>query len=216
MNDTPLPLIVRATSACGRSLIAARTTRKRRAKLAEVVSVAGRDVPAERTEALLELAERDDLVRRLVRLELVAIDDDREPGEALVRGRLEPLVVLALLQLAVADHDDDPPAAAEVALRPRDPAALRDPHPERAGVRLDPRHADVRMTVEPAEPAQPEEPLARDHAEREERRVEAGHVVALRREVDVAIGIVPADAAVFSSSKSRNATTSIALKLEPR
>ena len=185
---------------------------ERVAKLADVVAVAGRDVPAEGTEPRLELAERDDLVRRLVRLELVAIDDDRKARQALVRGGLEPFVVLTLLQLAVADHDDDPTAAAEVPLRPRDPAALRDAHPERAGVGLDPGDADVRMTVEPTEPAQPQQPLARDHAERVERRVEPWHVVPLRGEVHVAIGEAQPTADVFSSSKRRNATTSIALK----
>ena len=162
--------------------------RERAAKLVDVVPVAGRHVPAERAEPLLELAERHDLVGRLVRLQLVAIDDDGEARQALVRGRLEPLVVLALLQLAVADHDDDAPASPEMALRPRDAASLRDPHPERAGVGLDPRDADVRMTVEAAEPAQPQESLARDHTERVQRRVETRHVVSLRREVHVAIG----------------------------
>ena len=162
-------------------------------KLADVVAVTGHDVPAEGTEPGLELAERDDLVRRLVRLELVAIDDDREARQALVRGRLEPFVVLTLLQLAVADHDHDPPAAAEVPLRPRDPAALRDAHTERPGVGLDTGDSDVRMTVEPTETAQPQQPLTRDHAEPVKRRVEAWHVVPFRGEVHVAIGRGPAD-----------------------
>ena len=102
-------------------------------------------------------------------------------------------------------------------LRPGDPAALRDAHPERAGVRLDPRHADVRVPVEPAEAPQPQQPLGRDHAERVQGRVEPGHVVALRREVDVAVGVAPSrSSATFSSSKRRCTTTSSALKLEPR
>ena len=110
-----------------------------------------------------------------------------------MRRRLQRLVVLALLQLAVADHDDDAPAPAEVPLRPGDAAALRDAHAERAGVRLDARHADVRMAVEPAEPAQPQQLLRRDDAERVEDRVQARHVVALRREVHVAVGVVEAE-----------------------
>ncbi len=150
-------------------------------------------MPAERAEAILEHAERDDLVRRLVRLQFVAVHDDRETSQPFVcRGR-EPFVVLTLLQLAVADHDDDPPAAAEVALRPRDPPALRDPHAERSGVRLDPGDADVGMAVEPAETAQPQQALTRNHAERVERGVQAGHVVTLRGEVHVAIDGVPPD-----------------------
>ena len=47
-------------------------------ELADVVAVARRNVPAEDAEALVELAQRDDLVRRLVGLQLVAVDDDRE------------------------------------------------------------------------------------------------------------------------------------------
>ena len=102
------------------------------------------------------------------------------PSSSLVRGRLEPLVVLTLLQLAVTDHDDDTSSAPEPPLRPRDPAPLRDPHPERARVRLDTGNADVRVPVEPAEPSQLQETLSRDDAEGVQRRVEAGHVVTLR------------------------------------
>ena len=87
-------------------------------------------------------------------------------------------------------HHDDEPLPAEPALRERDPAALGDAHPERARARLDPGHADVRVPVEPAEAAEAKQALARDDAEREERRVQARHVVALGREEDVAVGIV--------------------------
>ena len=48
----------------------------------------------------------------LVRLHLVAIDDDRELVHLLLGGRLEPLVVLPLLELAVTGHHEDPAAAA--------------------------------------------------------------------------------------------------------
>ena len=80
MNETPLPFTVLATSAFGRSS----PSRKRREGLAQrrvVVAVAGPDVPAERAQLLLEIAERDDLVGRLVRLQLVAVDDDPEVAE---------------------------------------------------------------------------------------------------------------------------------------
>ena len=42
----------------------------------------------------------------------------------------------------------DAPSSTEVTLRPRDPAALRDPHSQRARVRLDPGHAYVGMPDE--------------------------------------------------------------------
>ena len=86
--------------------------------------------------------------------------------------RLERLPVLALLELAVPGHHDDAAAAAEPTLRERDPAALRDAHPERPRVRLDPGDSDVRMPVEAVEAAEAKQALVRDHAEREERRVE--------------------------------------------
>jgi hypothetical protein len=67
-----------------------------------------------------------------------------------MRRALQRFPVLALLELAVAGHHDDAPAAPELPLRPCDASALRDSHAERARVRLDPRHADVRVTVQPA------------------------------------------------------------------
>ena len=157
-----------------------------------VVPVARDDAGAERSELRLEALEGEDLLRRLVRLKLVPVDDDEQPSDALVRGRLQRLPVLSLLELAVAGHHDDAAAAAEVALRPRDAARLRDPHPERARVRLDPGDADVRVAVEAAEPPKAQEPLRRDHAERVEGGVEARDVVPLRGEEDVAVGRVEA------------------------
>src|SRR4026209_1903891 len=59
-------------------------------KVADVVAITGHEGPAEGTDPGLERAEREDLVRRLVRLELIAIDDDRKARQALVRGGLEP------------------------------------------------------------------------------------------------------------------------------
>ena len=189
MNETPLPLTVCATSAFGASPPS--RNRAKTPRSARVVVPVGRlDVPAERAQLRLEVAERDDLLRPLVGLHLVAVDDDPEAPEPLVGGGLERLPVLALLELPVARHHDDPPLAPERALRQRDPASLRDAHPERARAGLDPRHADVRVTVEPPEATEPEETLARDDPEREERRIEAGHVVALGGEEDVPVGVL--------------------------
>ena len=47
-----------------------------------IVPVARLDVPAERSQLRLEVAEREDLLRRLVRLQLVAVDDDPEVAGA--------------------------------------------------------------------------------------------------------------------------------------
>ena len=158
-----------------------------------VVAVACPDVPAERAQLLLEIAERDDLLRELVRLQLVAIDDDPQRSQRFVGCRLNCLPVLALLELAVPGHDHDPAAQAEAPLRPRDAAPLRDAHAERAGVRLDPRCSDIGVAVETAEPTQSEELLLRDHAEPVQRRVETRDVVPLRGEEDVALRIVEAE-----------------------
>ena len=158
-----------------------------------VVAVAGHDAASERAQLGLEALEREYLLRRPVRLELVAVDDDEQPADALVRGRLERLPVLPLLELAVARHHHDTPAPAQMPLGPGDPASLGDAHPERPRVRLDSRHADVRMAVEPPEPPEAEEALGRDHAERVERGVQAGDVVPLGREEHVAVRRVEPD-----------------------
>src|SRR5207244_13532023 len=107
----------------------------------------------------LEVAERQDLLGRAVRLQLVSIDDRPEVADPLMGRGGKSLPVLALLQLAVARHHDDASTPAEEPLRPRHSTALREAHAERAGVRLDPRHAHVAMAVEPAEPAQTEQTL---------------------------------------------------------
>ena len=49
------------------------------------------------------------------------------------------------------------------------------------------------MPVEPAEATQSQQPVERDHAQGEERRVQPRHVVSLGREVDVAIRMLPAE-----------------------
>ena len=108
-----------------------------------------------------------------------------------MRGCRERLPVLSLLQLAVARHHDDSTAAVEEALRPRHSASLRKPHAERAGVRLDPGHADVRVPVEPTEAAQAQQALRRNDPEPVQRSVEARHIVSLRREENVAIRMLP-------------------------
>ena len=77
MNDTPLPLIVRATSACGRSSIARKRANAPRSAAKSWPSHDSTCQPNARN-FVLELAERDDLLRRLVGLELVAVDDDRQ------------------------------------------------------------------------------------------------------------------------------------------
>ena len=163
------------------------------AEIHVVVTVADVDVPAEAPQLLLQVAERDDLLGALVGLELVPVDDHDQVADFLVRTGLQRLPVLPLLQLAVAGHHDHATATAEEPLRPGHPAPLGDAHAERARVRLDARHADVRMAVEAAQPAQPQQSLRRDDAERMEHRVQTRHVVALGREVDVAVGVVPAE-----------------------
>ena len=191
MNETPLPLTVRGDERLRRVAPGAEA-REGGAQRDVVVPVGRLDVPAEGAELRLEVAEREDLLRPLVGLHLVAVDDDPEPAEPFVGGRLQSLPVLAFLELAVAGHHDYPSFAAEPPLRERDPPALGDAHPQRARARLDPGNADVRVPVQPAESPQPQQPLPRHDAEGVERRVQAGHVVALGREEDVAVRIVEA------------------------
>ena len=65
-----------------RALVHRTERRERFAKLPVVVTVARAHVPSERTQLLLEIAERDDLLGELVRLQLVAIDDDPQRASA--------------------------------------------------------------------------------------------------------------------------------------
>ena len=113
--------------------------------------------------------------------------------EPVVSARLQRLPVLSLLELSVARQHHDATTAAEVPLRPRDPATFRDSHSERPRVRLDSWRAHIRVPVEAPEPPQREKLLAGDHPERMQDGVEPGHVVPLRREEDVAIGVLPAE-----------------------
>ncbi len=122
---------------------------ERAPQLAVVVAVAGRNVPAKPSKLRLEISEREDLLRRPVRLKLVAVDDNGQARQAVVSRTLQGLEVLTLLQLAVTNHDYYPPAPAELPLRPGDAAAFGDAHAERAGVRLDARRPHVRMPVQP-------------------------------------------------------------------
>ena len=67
--------------------LAARTkAREDAAQRRVIVPVAGLDLPPERAQLRLEVAEREDLLGRLVRLQLVAVDDDPEPAEPVVRS----------------------------------------------------------------------------------------------------------------------------------
>ena len=155
-----------------------------------VVAVAALHEPAEGSELRLEIAEREDLLGRLVGLQLVAIDDDPKTSKAVMGRGLQRLPVLTLLELAVAGHHDHAAVASGTSLRERDSAALGDAHAERARVRLDPRNAHVRMPVEPADAPQAKQALSRNHPEAVQRGVQAWHVVALRRKEDVPVRVL--------------------------
>ena len=215
MNETPFPFTVCATSAFGASP-PVRKRPKAAPQRGVVVAVRRLDLPAERAELRLEVAERDDLLGRLVGLDIVAVDNDPEPAEPLVCGRLQRLPVLPLLELPVPRHHDDEPLAAEAALRERDAAALGDAHPERPRAGLDSGHPDVRVPVEPVEAAEAKQALARDDAEREEGCVQARHVVTLGRKKTSRSGSSNPRSATSSSSNRSCATMSSALNVEPR
>ena len=153
------------------------------------MAVAALDLPTERAQLLGEVSKREDLLGRLVRLELVPVDDHPEVPARLAGSRLQCLEVLTLLQFPVAGHHNDSAATTEQALCPRNASSFRDPHPQRPRVRLDPGDADVGMAVEASESPEPHQLVCRDHSQRVQDRVQTGDVVALRREVDVAFGI---------------------------
>ncbi len=173
MNETPLPLIVSATSAFGASSPARNRAKRPRSSAWSWPSHVATSQPNARSFRL-EIAESEDLVRRLVRLQLVAVDDDPEPAETLVRGGLERLPVLALLQLAVAGHHDDD------ALRGRQRALPRRCRgPSRCPCRASPSSPRCRERRRPdgrrahRAGAAAASRSARDHAEPVERGVQA-------------------------------------------
>src|SRR5204863_9380555 len=77
----------------GAAVSGGRERRERLTELHVVMAVARANVPSEGTELRLEVAQRDDLLRPLVRLQLVAVDDDPQPVQPLRRGRLQTLEV---------------------------------------------------------------------------------------------------------------------------
>ena len=113
-------------------------------------------------------------------------DDRGDLAEALVRRLGQRLPELTLLELAVAGEHPDAAALAPEAGGASESLRLRDPHPERPGVRVHlGRGRDVRMARQAAEPAQPVELLERKPLGPDQHRIERGRVVALRGVVDV-------------------------------
>ena len=117
-------------------------------------------------------------------------------------GGLERLPVLSLLQLAVTRHHDHATVAAKPALGKRDPPPSRCPSraipsspryrgPRCPGGRRAPRGGGAAAGVPSGQPRALE------------RRVEPRHVVALRREEDVALGSSNPRSATSSSSNRR-------------
>jgi hypothetical protein len=177
---------------------------------AQVVAVAVRDRPAERLELLLQVAEVADPVDPRVGLDEVPVDDRGDLVQAAVRGRLERLPELALLELAVAGEDVDVTAAAECAVGEGEPAGLGDAHPERAGAGHDlGRRSDVGVAGQAVQAAQLMDQLEVEPPERGQHRVQAGRVVALRGEVPVTVAhhleVEPGDDVQAAESRARMA-----------
>ena len=126
----------------------------------------------------------------------------------------ERLPELPFLQLAVAGQHEDAARRAGQAVGQRHPLGLRDAHAERAGVGLDVRRLDVRMSRQPVQTAKLVELVGRQQAEPDQHRVERRRVVPLRREEDVARLVGPLSR---SRSSLRNSQLMISseLKLVP-
>ena len=189
MNETPVPLTVSAMMTLGRSVIL-RKRLERSPQRGEVVAVAARDIPAERAELGLEVAQVADARHPGVRLDLVVVDDHRDLAQS-ARSPPRP-----------ATPRTGPPAArrrrsARRSLPgvPCEPVGeghalgLRDAHAERAGVGHDARRRRRR-----------DDPAARPGGaaawmcskgrtpEPDQHRVEARRVVALGGEEEVRRG----------------------------
>src|SRR3954462_3228068 len=103
------------------------------------------DVPAERAQLRFEVAQVTDLLHPGVRLNLVVVDDRDDLAEPPVRRRHERFPELSFLEFAVPRQYENAPAVTRQAIGQRHPLRLRDPHPERPGIRLDERCLHVRM-----------------------------------------------------------------------
>ena len=146
----------------------------------DVVPVALGDRPAERANLRSEVAEIVHLGDPGVGLHLVPVDDHRDLAQAPVRRLRERLPELALLQLAVAGENEDPPGAPERTVGEHEAARLGDAHPERAGARHHLRRRnDVGVTGQPVEPPQLMNEVEVDAPQPSEHRVQARNVVAL-------------------------------------
>ena len=174
-------------------------------------------MPSERRELRLEVAEREDLLRRLVGLELVAVDDDGQPRQAVVGRALKRFEVLALLELAVSDHDDDAAARCRAAASPR-----RCRGPSRCPCRAIPSSPRCRARgrsgarrARPAAAAAGASRWAGRRANGAPRRAPARRGPSTRSTRRDRGGRSRARA-VFRCSWRRKTTMSIALKLEPR
>ena len=207
MNETPPPLRVFAITARGRSSpsrAASVSANARRSWPSQ-----RRHRPAERAELLLEVAEVADLRDPRVRLHLVAVDDHGDLAEPAVRGRLERLPELTLLELAVAGEHVDPTRAPEHAIGEHETACLRDAHAERAGAGHDLRRCcHVGVAGQAVEAAELVDQVEVEPAEGGQHRVQPGRVVALRREVAVAVAehleVEPGDDVDRAEASSRD------------
>jgi hypothetical protein len=82
-------------------------------------------------------------------------------------------------------HDHDAAAAARVAVGAGHAVRLGDAHAERAGVGGDERRADVGMSGQPVQLAQPWQQIKTQALGRDQQGVQRRSVVPLRREIDV-------------------------------
>ncbi len=104
MNGTPLPLTVRAMTACGRAVATGLRSPEHRHEGVQVVAVDLRHVPAERRELRAQIAGVAHVAGAPVDLQAVAVDDGHEVVQLAVRREHGGLPHLALLALAVAQQ----------------------------------------------------------------------------------------------------------------
>ena len=145
--------------------------RERRLDSLRVVTVATVDRPAEGTHLGFDVAEVADAVDERVRLHLVVVDDDGDLREPAVRGGLERLPELALLELAIAGQHEDPTRGPVEPVGDRHSARLGDAHPKRAGVHDHVWDRHVRMPREAAQATEPGQAGGVELAEADEQGV---------------------------------------------
>ena len=184
MNVTPRPFTVSASRIRGLPGASSELA-QRRLQCGKIMSVAARRLPAKRSKFAFQLSQIADIPYPGVRLDLVMINDDGQAIEAIVGSAGEGFPKLSFLQFPVACENKNPSGLSKQAAGFEHAFRLRDSHSERSRVCVAIRGVDIRVARQPAETAKLMKQGKLQKPQTDQRGIEAGGVVPLRRKVHV-------------------------------